>query len=135
MSDADGGSSFHQVLECSLDGALRFGIQRTHRLVEDENGSVFQQGTRDGDALALAAGESDAFCACGTFVALRFLENEFMSAGMPGSLLDFGIARARTPKSDVVANGIVEENGLLRDQSVLLAKVCNCPRANIGAAD
>src|SRR5262249_18426657 len=47
----------HQAVDRLLDQALRFGIERAGRLVEDEDGRIAQQRPRDRDALALPAAE------------------------------------------------------------------------------
>ena len=57
VRDRDHGLAFHQVAEARLDRGLDFGIERRGRLVEHQDRRVLQDHARDGDALALAAGE------------------------------------------------------------------------------
>ena len=46
-----------QCVEGALDLGLRLGIERARRLIEDQDRRILQDGARDGDALALAAGQ------------------------------------------------------------------------------
>src|SRR5258708_29334014 len=57
MRDDDDGAMLHQILQSGLDQTLGFGIQVRGRFVENKYRRVLQQSARDGEALALAAGE------------------------------------------------------------------------------
>src|SRR5215468_3679064 len=57
VGDDDGRAPLAKVLDGALNLALGFRIERGGCLVEQDEGGVFEQGARDGDALALAAGE------------------------------------------------------------------------------
>ena len=63
MGDHDGGAPAHQRLERSLHRALALGVERRGRLVEQQDGRVLEDGARDGQALALPAGELGAVLA------------------------------------------------------------------------
>jgi len=56
MSDKQGGSAFHHVLERFLDGFLADRVETAGGLVEEENRRLSNDGARDGDALHLAPG-------------------------------------------------------------------------------
>ena len=60
MRDNDCRSPAHQRFQPGLHVPLRFRIERRGRLVQDQDRGVLQQGARDGDALALPAGQRDA---------------------------------------------------------------------------
>ena len=49
--------SLAEVLDRALHLTLGFGIERRGGLVEQDDGRVLEQRARDGDALALAAGD------------------------------------------------------------------------------
>ncbi len=53
------GSPVHQGFERLLDQAFALGIQRTGGFIKNQDGRVFQNRTRDGDALALSARKFD----------------------------------------------------------------------------
>ncbi len=56
VSDDDDGAMLHQILKRFLDQLLRLRIEMRRRLVQNQNGGVFQQSAGDGEALALSAG-------------------------------------------------------------------------------
>ena len=60
VRDHDGGALLHQPRERVLHQRLAFGIERGGRLVEQQERRVAQDRARNGDALALAAGQRDA---------------------------------------------------------------------------
>src|SRR5689334_16712584 len=70
VSDDEYRPSREEPVDGFLDESLRFGIERRRRFVENENGRIDQQGARDRNALALAAGEPCAALAEDGFVAL-----------------------------------------------------------------
>jgi hypothetical protein len=60
VRDDEHGAAMHDALHVLLDDALAFIIERAGRLVEDQDARIHDQRARDGDALALAAGEAGA---------------------------------------------------------------------------
>ncbi len=67
-------------LHVLLDDALAFIIERAGRLIEYEDARVHDERPRNGDALALPAGEVRAALADMRVVALRQFEDKFMRA-------------------------------------------------------
>ena len=59
MGGDQGRSPVHQAVDGFLDDLLGLGFDRACRFVEKEDAAVGEEGTGDGDALALPAGESD----------------------------------------------------------------------------
>ncbi len=49
----------HQVGQRGLHQRFAFGVERRRRLVENEDRRVLEDGARNGDALAFAAGEPE----------------------------------------------------------------------------
>ena len=66
---------------CSTSSALRLGVDRRHRVVEHEHARAGDERAREGDALALAAGEVDAALADQRVVAVREVVDEAGDAG------------------------------------------------------
>ena len=60
MRDDQRGPALHQPFQCALYGAFALCVQRAGRLVQQQDRSIFQQGSGDGDALLLAAGQAGA---------------------------------------------------------------------------
>src|SRR6267378_4122567 len=60
VRDDEHGPVRHQALDRLLHQPFRLGVERTRRLVEEQEGRIAQQRARDGDALALASREARA---------------------------------------------------------------------------
>ena len=60
VRDGDHGLAGHQRVEARLDRGFDFAVERRGRLVEHQDRRVLEDDARDGDALALAAGQLDA---------------------------------------------------------------------------
>ena len=54
------GAAGHQPAEIVLDGALRLGVERAGRFVENEDRRIVVERARDRDALLLSAGKREA---------------------------------------------------------------------------
>ena len=76
-----------------------------------------EDGAGDGDALLLAAGELQAALADLGLVAVGREADEIVDLGEPGRLLDLLVGRLRAAVADVVADGVVEQHGVLRDHA------------------
>ena len=77
-------------------------------------GGCFEDGAGDGDALLLAAGEFQPALADLGLVALGRQADEAVDLRQPRRLLDLGIGRLPAAVADVVADGVVEQHGVLR---------------------
>ena len=69
VGDDQSRAPFAQGVKRLLNRLLGLGVERRGRLVEQDDRRVFEEGARDGDALALAAGELQAVLAAGRVVA------------------------------------------------------------------
>src|SRR5260370_22736729 len=66
MRDHEGGAAFHDLGERRLDSRFGECVERTGRLVQNENGRILEQCPRDRQPLALTAGkQSPAFTGIG----------------------------------------------------------------------
>ena len=97
-----------------------FRIERRSRLVQQDDRRVLEEGARDGDALALAAGELHAVLAAGRVVALLEAHDEVVGIGRLGGRDDVLLARAGAAHGDIVAHRALEQEILLRDIADLL---------------
>ena len=70
MRDDDRGAPGHQIVEADLHQPLVLRVERAGRFVEQQQRRVAQDGARNRDALALAAGERDAALADAAFHSL-----------------------------------------------------------------
>ncbi len=106
----------HQPGQRRLHQRLAFRIERGCRLVEQQERRVAQDRARDGDALALTAGQRHAALADLRVVALRQAADELGRRRHVGGALDIGIRRAGPPEADILAHGSREDRGILRHQ-------------------
>src|SRR3954468_4877736 len=60
VRDDDGAAPAHQRLERRLHLALRLGVERRSRLVQDQYRRVLEERARDGEALALSTRQAQA---------------------------------------------------------------------------
>ena len=95
MGDTNDSAIFGKMVNGFLDLGFGLGIERCGGFVEDENGGVADEGARDGDALALAAGEALAPFAERRVVALRQRADEFVGVGFLRGGDDFSRASRR----------------------------------------
>ena len=77
-------------------------------------GGAFEDRAGDRDALLLAAGELQPALADLGLVAVRRHADEVVDLRQPRRLLDLGVARVPAAVADVVADGVVEQHGVLR---------------------
>ena len=127
VGDGDDGAALHETVELLLDDRLHFGIERRGRLVEDEDRRVLENEAGDGDALALAARELDAALAdqrvvAGAATLIDQVRDEIAGLGAAGGFGDLVVGGLGPAIADVVANGAMEERGVLRDDADLRAQ-------------
>ena len=106
-----------------LHQALGFRVQRTGRLVEQQDGRILENGPRQRDPLALTARQPRAALAQEGVVALRQLAQKLIGGRGHRGGLDLGVARRRPAVADVLARAGAEQHRLLRHQADLRANV------------
>ncbi len=121
--------------EAGLDHGFGLGVERTGGLVEDEDARVGEDGAGDGEALALAAGELDAALADDGVVPLGEALGELVDAGDAAGFHELLFGRVGAGEEDVLADGAVEEEGLLQDDAELLAVAGEADGGEVDAVD
>ena len=104
MGDDEGGAAVHQFFDRFHDRGFGRGIERGGRLVEQQDGRVFQKSARDADALSLADAEMSAAFADRAVVTVRQAANEFIRLRPPRRFADLGVGRFGTAIGDVLAD-------------------------------
>ncbi len=104
-------------LQRALDFPLGAGVERAGGFVQQQDRRVLEDGAGDGDALLFAAGKLQAALAHHGVIALRQLDDEFVDLGQPRRFLDLGIAGADPAIGDVVADRVVEQHRVLRNDA------------------
>jgi hypothetical protein len=89
--------------------------------VEDEDGHVFEDGARDSQTLALAAGEAQALLANLCVVAARQRHDKVVDVRLPGRLDHLFLADILAGNQEILADGGVEEVRILCDHAEQLA--------------
>src|SRR3989344_4412766 len=126
---------FHQLAERLLDFHFALTIERRGRLVEQEYRRVFQYCAGNWDALAFAAGELDAALADHRAVAGRKPGDEVVRLRELRRFDDFLFGCARISVCDVLADGAVEEQRLLRHDRDGVAEALLRHARDIGAVN
>lgn len=117
VGDDEGGSSPGYRIELALDGLFCAGVQGGCGFIEDEDGGVFEECPGNGDSLFFSSGEFEAPFSNPAFVTFRQGGDEFIKLGGAGGCHDFFVAGIGTAVLDVVEQGVVEEDGILGDDS------------------
>ena len=93
------------------------GVDGGEGVVEDEDAGIADDGAGDGGALLLAAGECDAALADHGVEALGELEDFGADVRDDGGVFDCSGGGVGDAEGDVLADGVGEEKGLLRDEA------------------
>ena len=104
-----------------LDLGFALGIETGGRFVEHENPRVGENRPRDGDALALAAGQLHAALADDGVVFLVELRDEFVTVRDARHFLDLLARRMRPRERDVLGDRAIEEEVVLQYHAKLSA--------------
>src|SRR5579872_6856274 len=135
VRDHEHRAAAHQIMQRRLHQGFRLAVKRGSGFVKNKDWRIFQDSARDRNPLALAARKPDASFADHFIVTRGQRLDEIVSQSGTGCgfhLLQWNVGLA---VGDVVAHGIVEQNGFLRDDSYLLAQRCESYVANIVTID
>src|SRR5688572_1274943 len=115
MRDDKGGAPREQGGQCLLNELLTFAVERTGCLIQNQDGRVFEQGARNGDALPLAAGQLHAALSDDGRVTFWKAFDEFVAVRATRRSDDFLLGRAGASIGDVVPDRTAEEEHFLRN--------------------
>src|SRR5574342_689315 len=122
MCDQEGRAPSGGIRNRALDLVLCSAVDGTGRIVQNQDMWIGQEGARQGQTLALSAGERDtAFADHGLVTLVKGLD-ELMRLGRLCRRSDHLGACARLPKSDVLADGTREQEDILLDHRDLRAQ-------------
>ena len=114
---------------------LALVVERARRFIEDEDARVGGESARDGDALALAAGEIGAPLLDHGVIALRQLGDEFMRARQLRHADHLAARHRRIGERDVVMDGAVEQKVFLEHHADLAAQPGGIGLRDVDAVD
>src|SRR5262249_7982109 len=135
MCDHDRRSPLAEVLDRALNLTLGLRIERSRRLVEQDDRRVLEQGARDGDALALAAGDLQAVLTDLRFIPARERRDEVVRVSGLGGGDDLGLARTQTSERDILAHRAAKQENILPDIGDLAAQRAARYRRNVLSVD
>ncbi len=135
MRDDKSGAADHQIGESFLHIHFGLGIQFRSCFVENEDGRVFKYGTRDGDALPLAAAQAGSAFADHSVILLRQFRDEIVGQRGLGGGNNAVLGNTGQAVTDVVPHRVVEKNIFLGDHGDLLAEGADRNFTNIHAID
>src|ERR1700726_524795 len=101
MRHTDNRAVFLQSIDNGLDVSFRARIQGSCRFIENNDRSVTNKGTGDGNSLALATGQTHPAFTDLRIVTIRQPHDKIVATGGPGSQLDFRPGRSRLRASDI----------------------------------
>src|SRR5690606_5265575 len=113
VSDDKRRSPAPQSIERPLDLVLGFGVERAGSFVQNKDRSLLEDCARNGNTLALAAGQGSSALAGQIGVAPRLAHDEFMSLGEFCRFLHLGVGGIGPAKANVLGDAAVEETCIL----------------------
>src|SRR5579871_213142 len=131
----EGCAALHEVAQAVLNHGFGLGVEGAGGLVEDEDAWVGQNGAGDGDALALSAGELDAALAYDGLVLLGEALGKLVYTSDTAGFHELLFGGVGAGEEDVLADGAVEEEGLLQDHAQLLAVAGEADGCEVEAVD
>ena len=135
MRDHDDRLAFRQRFHRLLQTVFVLGIDIRRRLVEDDDRRVLQDGTRNGNALALTARKARATVSDHSIVALGQRLDEVVAACFACSGDNFLVRCRRLAEADVVFYRIAEKIDVLEDDADLSHQRFERVVAHIMSAD
>src|SRR5207302_5936858 len=123
MRDQEAGAALHQVSHRFHDYGLCFKIYGAGGFIKDQDGSVFEEGASERNALALSAGEANTALADLCLVTRGQLLDELVDVRCLRRSNDLRPAGRGTSICDVFRNAAGKENGILSDNRGLVAQV------------
>src|SRR4051812_32220666 len=107
MSNDDRRPPCEQLQQGVLYQRLTFRVERTGRLIENQDRCVLQDGACDGDSLPLSARQLDPALADERGISFRQRFDEARRMSEVGRAPDLGVTRVRAADADVVGNAAV----------------------------
>ena len=117
VCDGDDRFAGGEVVNGLLNDFFALRVERGGGFIQQQDRRITQNGTGDGDALLLTAGEiAPAFTGDG-IVAIADLLDEFMGMRFFGSGDDFRLGGIKAAIADVFTDGVVKQEGVLTDDA------------------
>ena len=135
MRNQETSAALHQVSHCVHDYGLCFQIHCAGRLIEDQDGSIFEEGASKRDALALSAREANTPLADLSFVARGQILNELVDVRRLRGGNNFLYAGRGPGVGNVFRDAAGKEKGILGNNGGLVAQVCQFVIAKVNPVE
>ena len=136
VGDGDDGLAAVHLLEVLLDFRLGLHIDGRGRIIHNQDRRIIRECAGQRQALFLPAGQAHAAFAHDGVITLRHRPDEIVRAGDLGHFLDISVvAITAGTKTDVAADGVGEQEGILRHDAHLRAQGGQRPVACVDAVD
>ncbi len=135
VRDEDGRAPLHHFAQMVENAFFGVGVHAGERVVQDHDARVANESARDGGALLLSARKGDAALADQGRVLVGEGLNVLGDAGAIGRGAHLFVGGTRRAKRDVLADGVGEQEGLLRDESEVAAQLVHRQLADGLAVD
>ena len=131
LGDNEGGTPFHQHIQCLLDEMLGLGVHAAGGVIEDEDAGVGEQGAGDGDALFLPTREGDTPFPHAGFVPFGHVGDEFVGAGGFGGFNNVVETGVRPAVGDILGNGLAKQKWVLQHNANVSAQALQLEGADV----
>ena len=135
MGNGHGGARLHEPFERILHQTFALGVECRCGLVEDEDGRVLEDGTRNAHTLALSARQTSAAVADVGVVTVLALHNKLVGVGNACRLLHLLLCGVVHAKGYVSDERVVEQDGLLVHVAYELPEVVYAEVFDVYAVD
>src|SRR5829696_144536 len=122
VGNDQGRLSGHEAIQSFLDLRLALDVEASHRLVQDQDTGVPDDGPRYSDPLSLAARESVAPLTYDGLVPIFEVHDEVVGVGCFGGLDNLLRSSVQLAVGDVLLDGRAKEDRVLEDDPDLLAQ-------------
>ena len=135
MGDHERGAALHHSIESGVDLGFGDRIECAGRLIQDQDWRIFQQRTRDRQALTFAAGEhAAAFAGIGFEFQVTALDEVERLCAL-GSRAQFLVGGVGLADAQVLRNRAVEQQRFLKHHADIPAQRRECHAADVHAVD
>jgi len=117
MGDDYGSSVPHQVTQRQLHEALGLVIQRRRGFIEDEQRGIAENGAGNRQSLTLTAGKFNPLFTYQRLISLWESLDKIVRIGQPRGLHNLFLCGLLSSECDVIADRVVEQHDILRDNS------------------
>src|SRR3989338_8331520 len=135
MGNGNGCDTGGNFLDRAPDHLFGMGVERRGGFVEYKNVGFFNNGARDGDALAFAAGQFDAAFADKGLVSVGEFGDQVVEPCALGGGNYVGVRRIKAAVADVIRQAKVKKNVVLQYQADALAQRLNVVTPDIAAVE